>query len=787
MTFQALRVISQVMIPSWLKHCLASGLLCCLLAAPGFGADTPKSRADLPDPLVGTWSMYELSHGNTYPGVFTPFGMLGWTPQMTEGNGWPYQYFRETLIGFMATHQPSAWMSNYGPFSLMPITGVLQVQPSERASHFSHDNEQALPYRYTVLLDAYKVKVEMTPSPHGGAFRFTFPKTEDAYVLLDGSHGGSAVEVHPENNTITGRNSSGAHNSPNFSQYFVAVFDHPFTRRGVWEIPETRQGRPVANASTVIDATSASRAGNHVGAYAGFSTKEGESVTVRIGVSLISLEQARRNLDQDMPEPDFDRIAGRARSRWERQLAKIDVEGGTEAQRRTFYTALYHAVQFPHMLQETDASGNLVHWSPYDGKIHPGEMFADTGFWDTFRAQFPLLTILDPKQDAEIIRAMLNAYDEGGFIPKWPNPGETNVMIGTHGDSVIADAYMKRIRGYDVDKAYAALRKDETEKGSGGFQARSGIEDYIKLGYVPYDHGVHESVACTLEYAYDDFAVAQMARALGKEGDYRVFAARAKNYRNVYDPAAGFMRGRKSDGSWIEPFDPLAWGGVYTEGNAWQWLWSVQQDVPGLMQLMGGRDAFLHKLDSLFTATTSFRVGGYGQVIHEMTEAKLEDMGQYAHINEPVHHVVYLYDYAGQPWKAQRWVHTIEDRLYKPGPAGWLGDEDTGQMSSWYIFSALGFYPVNPGQPVYALGSPMFARATIHLESGNSFTVEALRKAPGDIYVQSATLNGKPLERAWITHDEIVKGGVLRFHLGPQPNEKWGISGLPAPDSALAR
>jgi predicted alpha-1,2-mannosidase len=758
---------------------LAAGLLSCALA---FGADHPANRADLPDPLVGTWSMFELSHGNTYPGVFTPFGMLGWTPQMTEGNGWPYQFFRENLIGFMATHQPSAWMSNYGPFSLMPMTGSLQVQPGERSSHFSHDNERALPYLYSVLLDAYKVKVEMTASPHGGAFRFTFPKTEDAYVLLDGNRGGSTIEIHPENNTITGRNTSGAHNAPNFAQYFVAVFDHPFTRHGVWEIPD-RQGRTQPNQAVTIEADKVSREGNRVGAYAGFTTRQGEQVTVRIGVSLISPEQARRNLDLDMPEADFDRIAGRAKSAWEGQLAKIDVEGGTEAQRRTFYTALYHAVQFPHMLQETDGNGQMVHWSPYDGKVHPGEMFADNGFWDTFRAQFPLLTILEPQKDAGIIRAMLHAYDEGGFIPKWPNPGETNVMIGTHGDSVIADAYVKGIRDYDVEKAYAALRKDATEKGAGVFQARSGIEDYIKLGYVPYDHGVRESVACTLEYSYDDYAVAQMAKALGKDADYKLFQARTKNYRNLYDPSTGFMRGRKSDGSWIEPFDPLAWGGVYTEGNAWQWLWSVQQDIPGLMELMGGKEAFARRLDSLFSATTSFRVGGYGGVIHEMTEAKMEDMGQYAHINEPVHHVAYLYDYAGQPWKTQQWVRTIMDRLYKPGPAGWLGDEDTGQMSSWYIFSALGFYPVNPGQPIYALGSPLFDKATIHLENGKTFRVEATRKAAGDVYVQSASLNGKPLERAWISHDEIVNGGVLSFRLGPQPNRKWGTAGLPLPDS----
>jgi len=753
-----------------------------MLAISAKASDRPPSRADLPDPLVGTWSQYELSHGNTYPGVFTPFGMLGWTAQMTEGTGWPYQYFRESLIGFMATHQPSAWMDNYGGFSLMPLTGMLQVQPAERASHFSHENEKARSYLYSVLLDAYQVKVEMAPSPRGGAFRFTFPRTEDAYIVLDGGHGGDAIEVHPQERSISGKNTSGAGKSPKFAQYFIAVFDHPFARQGVWEIPENAQGKPISGTATSIEGQGSSRQGNHVGAYVGFSTAAGESVTVRIGVSLISPEQALRNLEQDMPAADFDAIVGRARTEWERQLGTIDVEGGTEAQRRTFYTALYHAVQFPHMLQEVDAGGKAIHWSPYDGAVHPGEMFADTGFWDTFRAQFPLLTILEPKKDAEIIRAMLHAYDEGGFIPKWPNPGETNVMIGTHGDSVIADAYAKGIRDYDVPKAYAALRKDATEKGSGVFEARNGIEDYLKLGYVPYDRGVNESVACTLEYAYDDFAVAQMAKALGKQDDYATFHARSRNYRNLYDASVGFMRGRKSDGSWIEPFDPLAWGGVYTEGNAWQWLWSVQQDVPGLMELMGGREAFLKKLDALFTATTAFRVGGYGKVIHEMTEAKMENMGQYAHINEPVHHVVYLYDYAGQPWKTQYWVHEIEDRLYRPGPAGWLGDEDTGQMSSWYIFSALGFYPVNPGQPIYALGSPLFDRATIHLENGRSFTVEAVRNAPADIYVQTVTLNGAPLTRAWISHEEIARGGVLRFQLGPKPNQRWGTSGLPAPE-----
>lgn len=728
---------------------------------------TAASLADLPDPLVGTDSKYELSHGNTYPAVFVPFATANWTPQTTEG-GWTYQYSKDSIRGFRLTHRPSAWTIDWGSFSLMPVTGLLKVLPDERASKFRHEDEVARAYLYSVLLEDYKTRVEMAPSVHGGILRFTFPKTDEAYVIVDGNPGGSSVQIHPDTNTITGKNSNTAKGTaPNFAVYFVAVFDHPFKLYGTWDAKGSKD-------------SAKERSGPHVGAYAGFSTGDGEKVTVRIGTSLIGVEQAERNLKAELPEADLDKVAAGARAEWERELGRIEVQGGTEAQRKTFYTALYHTREFPRMLDEKDEKGAQVHYSPYDGKIHPGPMFSDVGFWDVFRAQFPLLTILNPTKDAEIIRALVNVYDEAGWLPTWPDPVETNVMIGTHADSVIADAYIKGIRDYDAAKAYAAIRKDGTQKGTGIFEARRGIEYYLNLGYVPADK-VKESAASTLEYAYDDFCIAQMARALGKQGDYRFFTAHSKNYRNLYDPATGFMRGRNSDGKWVEPFDPLDWGGAFTEGNAWQWLWSVQQDVAGLIQLMGGRDKFIRKLDTFFTMTSDYRVGGYKQVIHEMTEAKLGNMGQYAHINEPVHHVIYLYDYVGQPWKAQKWVHEVMDRLYKPGPDGWLGDEDNGQMSAWYVLTAMGFYPPTPGQPIYALGSPLFDRATIHLENGKTFTVEAMKSGPGDVYVQSASLNGKPLDRVWIAHKEIVDGGVLRFRLGPRPNEKWGTGGIPAP------
>jgi predicted alpha-1,2-mannosidase len=688
--------------------------------------------ADLPDPLVGTDSTYELSHGNTYPGVFLPFAMANWTPETGDG-GWPYQYRAGKIRGFRSTHRPSAWMSDWGSFSIMPMTGELRLGRAARASRYRHQNEEARAYRYRVLLEDCGIQAEVAPTQHGGILRFTFPKTRHAWVLFDEA----SMQVDPRAKTITGV-------TANYPLNFVAVFDRDFAVHGT-------TGKA---------------------AWVGFPMKQGDTVTMRVGTSLMSPEQARRNLEAEMPQPDLDAVADAARAEWDRELGRIEIAGGTDAERRTFYTALYHTLQFPHMLAEGG-----VHRSPYDGKIHAGPMIADTGLWDTFRAEFPLLALLQPTRDAEIVRAMLNIFDESGWLPQWPNPAETHVMIGTHADSVIADAFAKGVRDYDAEKAWRAVNKDATE--SGGSDGRTGLGDYISLGYVPTDHGVAESVSRTLEYAYDDACVARLARALGRNAEYREFSARAQNYRYVFDPSTGFMRGRQADGSWTEPFDPLEWGGVYTEGNAWQWLWSTQHDVPGLMRLLGGREAFIRRLDEFFSMTSDYKVGGYGHVIHEMTETKLENMGQYAHINEPVHHVIYLYDYAGQPWKAQKWVHEVMSRLYKPGPDGWLGDEDTGQMSAWYVFGALGFYPADPGRPIYALGTPLFDRLTIHLENGKTFRVEAARLVRDEIYVQSASLNGQPLDRPWISHSEITGGGLLRLVMGAQPNQKWAAGGIP--------
>jgi predicted alpha-1,2-mannosidase len=724
--------------------------------------------ANLPDPLVGTDSTLELSHGNTYPAVFVPFAMANWTAETDEG-GLPYQYRTGTIRGFRSTHRPSAWMFDYGPLSLMPGTGHLKVLPNERASTFLHRQEDSRAWRYRAYLRDYGVQAEIAPSRHGGILRFIFPQAKSSWVVIDAQAGGSAVNIDTQNRRITGENHAAPKETAgNFTLWFVVQFDQDFQSRGTWD----ESGRTDQELS---------RSGSHAGAWIAFATKKRETVTARVGMSFISLAQAQRNLEAEMPTPNFEEVAEKARREWDKSLGSISLDGGTSAQKQTFYTALYRALQMPRLLNETDSNGETIHYSPYDGRIHPGPMLADTGFWDTYRAEFPLLALIRPRTDAELIRAMLNCYDEAGWIPKWPNPAESNGMIATHADSVIADAYTKGIRDFDVAKAYAAIRKDGSEAGTGIFEGRGGILDYLKMGYLPADR-VKESVSRTLEYSYDDFCLAQMALALGKDEDYRDFRQRSRNYRNVFDLTTGFMRGRNADGSWVTPFDPLDWGGVYTEGNAWQWLWSVQHDVAGLIELLGGKQAFARKLDTLFTMTSEYKVGGYGRVINEMREARLVNMGQYAHNNEPSHHVIYLYDFVGQPWKAQKLTHQVMERLYGPGPGGWLGEEDTGEMSSWYIFSALGIYPVNPGQPIYALSSPLFRRATINLENSRKFTIETHVRAVGDIYIHSVTLNGKPLYRPWITHSEITSGGVLHFELRSKPNKKWGTTGIPAPD-----
>ena len=749
-------------------------VLTCVLTGSSAGASSsaafpppatvsPPGRepVDYVNPLVGTASTHAFSNGNTYPTVARPFGMTAWTPQTGMDSGWVYRYGAKTINGLKATHQPSPWIGDYGHFSFMPVVGELKTHMQERASSFSHEREISQPYYYGVELDDYDTTAELTATERCGFLRLTYPESRHAHLVLEVFRTGE-VKLFPREQKITGvaRFHRDGAEGP-FGCYFGARVDRPFSSWGCFS------GRTV----TKTDKKACSN--GNVGAYIGFETSAGDKVHVMVGTSFISLKQAELNLEREIGSKSFSRIKWEGRKAWNEQLSKIRIEGGDGGQLTTFYTAFYRSLLFPRMFYEFDSAGRMKHYSPYDGQIHAGEMYTDTGFWDTFRAVFPLFTILFPDRDASMIRAWINAYREGGWFPKWPSPGYRDCMIGTHVESVVVDAWTKGIRDFDIDTAYEACIKDATDPTEGGGKGRRGLVPYFEKGYVPCDL-VKEATARTLEFAYDDWCIARLAEALGKTVDARLLFKQAQNYRNVFDPAVGFMRGRMSDGSWRDDFDPAEWGGPFTEGCSWHYTWSVLHDVQGLIDLMGGDELFVRRLDEMMETKARFTVGSYGRVIHEMSEMLACRMGQYAHGNQPVHHVLYLYNYAGQPWKGARRIRNVVDTLYGPGPDGLCGDEDNGQMSAWYLFSVLGFYPVSPGHPSYVIGSPRFTKVTLDLPGGKTFRVIAHRNSDRNMYIQGARLNGQPLERSWILHQEIVSGGTLEFDMGPEPNREWG-------------
>jgi len=700
-----------------------------------------------------------------------PFGMTTWTPQTNERN-WLYTYKAKRIQGFRATHSPSVWMGDYGSFSVMPMTGKLKTRTWERASTFSHENETAGPHHYQVLLEDFSIKAEMTPTVRCSMMRFAFAQDDQPWVVFDAHEGGGRVEIEPGTATVFGYNTnSGYRKVPNFRFYFVLEFDRPFAVYGTWH-----------DRGAFLDSTS--EEGHHVGAFASFDLEEERTVKIRIGTSFISLEQARRNLKEEITGWSFDDVKNAAGQAWNEELNRIEVESTNEDYLTVFYTGMYRSHLFPRIFHEMKQPGHPHYFSPYDGKVHDGVMYTDTGFWDTYRAQFPLLSIVQPDMYVDFVKALLDAYDQGGWIPKWPSPGYRSVMTGTHGDCVIADAYAKGLDRFDVSKAYEAMKKGALRKTDNQYYGRVGVEYYNKAGYVPADF-VEESLSRTLEFAYDDFCVSVMALAAGATDDHRLFVEKARNYRKVFDPDTGFMRGRNLDGSWVDPFDPVEWGGPYVEGNAWHFIWSVQQDIPGLVELFGGKEPFVKKLDRLFDHPPEYKVGSYRRVIHEMREMEAGGMGQYAHGNEPVHHVPYLYNYAGQPWKGQEKARRVMEKLYGAGPDGLLGDEDNGQMSAWFIFSALGFYPICPGRPIYALGSPLVDRAVVHQSGGKPFVVEAENNSKENKYVQAVFFDGKEQSRNWFEHQRITDGATLKFVMGPEPNKEWGNRPEDAPPSCL--
>ncbi|RTE55145.1 glycoside hydrolase family 92 protein [Arenibacter aquaticus] len=725
-----------------------------------------QEPVDYVSPLMGTDSKPSMSNGNTYPAIAMPWGMNFWTPQTGKmGDGWAYTYAADKLRGFKQTHQPSPWMNDYGQFAIMPITGKLRFNEDERASWFSHKSEVAKPYYYSVYLADHDITTEITPTERAAMFRFTFPESDSTHVVLDALDKGSYIKIIPEERKIIGYTTKNSGGVPdNFKNYFVVIFDKEFDASNAFD------GKQLIHKQEIKS--------DHTGAIVSFSTKKGEVVTAKVASSFISIAQAELNL-KELGTDSFDTVKEKGRDAWNRELGRIKIEGGTIDQFRTFYSCLYRSLLFPRKFFEYDLNGNVLHYSPYNGEVLPGYMFTDTGFWDTFRALFPFLNLMYPELNAQIQEGLANAYKEGGWLPEWGSPGLRNVMVGNNSASVVADAYLKsgKSHEYDIETLYKALIHGANNAGPLTAVGRAGANYYNKLGYVPYDVGINENAARTLEYAYDDFTIYQLAKALNKpKKDIKLYKKRSLNYKNLFDPETKLMRGKNENGEFMEPFNPFKWGDAFTEGNSWHYTWSVFHDIEGLANLMGGHEAFAAKLDEVFSLPPIFDESYYGFIIHEIREMQVANMGQYAHGNQPIQHMPYLYNYAGQPWKTQYWVRETMNRMYTPAPDGYCGDEDNGQTSAWYVFSALGFYPVCPGTDQYVLGTPLFQKTTLSLENGKEIVISAPNNSDSNKYVQELKVNGKPYSKNWLSHQELMKGAVLHFEMTQTPNKNRGTN-----------
>ena len=733
--------------------------LCLTLSFPVFAE---KDLVQYVNTLQGTNSTYELSWGNTYPTTAVPYPMNSWSPQTGKnGDGWKYQYSATTIRGFQPTHQCSPWVGDYGVFSLMPVSELVVDEP-KRATPFSHDKEIAKPHYYKVTLEN-GITTEFSPTTRSAHFRFSFPAKGEAFLVLDGYTKTSQVQIDVANHRITGYVHNGAFSPKTHKNYFIIQFDKPFVSYGTWE-----------NRKNTIQKNNLSREGEGIGAYVQFA--KGSKVQAKVSTSYISPEQAEVTMTRELGKHSSVEVTKQAAADvWNQLLNRVLVEGGTEEDMKTFYSCMFRANLFSHKFYEEKEDGSPYYYSPYDEKIHDGYMFTDNGFWDTFRSQFPLTNILHPTMQGQYMQALLDAQEQCGWLPSWSFPSETGGMVGNHSISLLTDAWVKGIRTFDPEKALKAYAHEAMNKGPwGGANGRVRWKDYYQLGYIPYPESMG-STAQTLEYCYDDFCAYQLAKMTGNKFYEEVFARQIYNYKNVYDPSVGFMRGRKLDGSWAD-FDAFEWGGPYCEGNAWHYNWSVFHDVQGLIDLTGGDERFVAKIDSVFALPGIVKYGTYGTKIHEMLEMELAKMGQYAQGNQPIQHMIYLYSYAGQPWKTQYWIRQVMERLYNSSENGYPGDEDQGGMSSWYVLSALGIYSVCPGTDEYVLGSPKFRKATITMEDGKKFVIEAKGNSKDNVYIQNATLNGKRHTRNYIHYSDIVNGGVLELQMGNQPEKTRGTA-----------
>lgn len=743
------------------KYLLVIASILFFIAAEGQN----RAFVDYVNPLVGTLSKHSLSTGNTYPAIARPWGMNFWTPQTGKmGDGWTYTYNADKIRGLKQTHQPSPWINDYGQFSIMPITGKLVFDEEKRASWFSHKVEQAKPYYYSVYLADHDVVAELTPTSRAAMFCFTFPQNENSYIIVDAFNNGSYIKIIPEENKIIGyttKNSGGVLN--NFKNYFVIIVDKPFNYTASVASGKISKGKNESK-------------NKHAGGIIGFSTQKGEKVHARVASSFISFEQAEQNL-KELDGKTFDQVKEEGRKEWNKILGKIVVEDNNVDNLRTFYSCLYRSVLFPRSFYEVDSKGEIVHYSPYNGETLPGYMFTDTGFWDTFRSLFPFLNLMYPEMSQKMQEGLINTYKESGFLPEWASPGHRRCMVGNNSASVVADAYMKGLRGYDVETLWqAVIHGANAVHPKVSSTGRKGFDYYNKLGYVPYDVRIKENAARTLEYAYNDWCIYQLGRKLGKsESEINIYKQRAFNYKNLFDKEHKLMRGKNQNGKFQSPFNPLKWGDAFTEGNSWHYTWSVFHDPQGLIDLMGGKKEFNVMMDSVFNVPPAFDDSYYGFVIHEIREMQIMNMGNYAHGNQPVQHMIYLYNYSGEPWKAQYWTREVMDKLYSANPDGYCGDEDNGQTSAWYVFSALGFYPVCPGTDEYILGSPLFRKVTLQLDNGNEVEILADNNNKIKRYIRSMHVNGKPYTKNYLKHETLLNGAVINISMSDSPNKNRGI------------
>ena len=733
------------------RRMVATGIGATWLSIVSPANTKPLRLSDVVNPLRGSNSSREYSRGNTFPAVALPFGFNFWTP-FTEGNSdrWLYRYGMHSIEGFGVTHEPSPWIGDHASFQIMPMTRTLRLSPEARASRFSHSKEIARPYYYGVTLDDSGITTEFTPTDHASAWRFAFPNSEPSFLLfdlIDTAVGDLSVNVLES--SVQGYVDQ---NGPRF--YFFVRLDTSIQSSG-------------------------STSGKGANAWVQVTPKTNEAVTLSIGTSYISIDQAKANLAEEIGTRTFDQVREQAQRVWDEILSKIELKGETDEERTQFYSNLYRAFLYPNSMYER-VGDQYKYFSPYSHTLKNGKLFVNNGFWDTYRAEWPLLSLLLPSRTGEMLQGFVAAYEDGGWAPRWSGPGYVDCMLGSSSDSVFADAILRGITNFDIRTAYESMLRNAMTVSSEGAKGRRGNEQSIFLGYVPADRFA-ESAAWTLEDSINDFGIGNTALLVGDATYAEYFRNRALRYSMLFSPSVGFFRGRRVDGQWRTPdssFFPNEWGNEFTEGAAWQYITAPAIDFQGVANLFGGRAQLASKVDEMLAAPREYRVGSYGQPIHEMLEAHDADMGQYAHPNEPVHSTLYAYDYAGKPWKTQAAVREVMQRLYSTGIGtgdGYLGDEDNGQMSAWYVFSALGFYPASPGHAEYAIGSPLYPEAMIHLESGTSFRISARNTNQTNKYVRSARLNGLPYSKVYLPHESLVHGGNLEFEMDSRPS-RWGTS-----------